>query len=60
MWIDDKVAEMQQGDTGLSGRMDRSKTRMDGRAATERESPPHFFTKHPQLFSPRFLARGLA
>ena len=56
MWIDDKVAEMRQGDTGLSGRMDRSKTRMDGRAATERESPPQFFTKHPPAFLPSFFS----
>jgi hypothetical protein len=37
IWIDGKGAKMEpQGDRELSGRMDRSKTGMDGRATTER------------------------
>jgi hypothetical protein len=58
VWIDGKGAEMErQCDIELSGRTDGSKIGMDGRATTERESPPHsFFTKPPQLFPSSFFS----
>jgi hypothetical protein len=62
IWIDGKGAEMErQCDIELSGRTDGSKIGMDGRATTERESPPHsfFLLSLPNFFPPRFLARGL-
>lgn len=61
IWIDGKGAKMEpQGDRELSGRMDRSKTGME--ELQQRggvHHTPFFFTKPPQLFPPRFLARGL-
>jgi hypothetical protein len=64
IWIDGKGAKMdRQGDTELSGRMDRNKTGMDGWKSYSREgkSPhtPPFLLSLPNFFPPRFLARGL-